>query len=171
MAFVDVGQLRETNAKRCAQILSNKLGCGQKVFCVDVCKTILWGNSCVEQIIDCMENPLGSNEKCMFTIYYNSISLTDVNRNQTDFYHLYIDKRNSVANTDEFVDILNGGSLMEAKQHLGSFLALAEAAALPGGGGKTTCGNCGAVQHSSDVGMMLVINEPRWSDCAGCELK
>jgi len=37
-----------------------------------------------------------------------------------------IDKRNSVANTKELVDMINGDSLIEAKHHLGKVLALVE---------------------------------------------
>ena len=74
-----------------------------------------------------------------------------------------------MANTKELIDMMNVDSLTEAKQHLEKVLALVEAAPLPGR--EIRCHDCGAGQRSSDAEMVLLMFEPRWSNCAGCVLK
>ena len=88
-------------------------------------------------------------------------------------HRLFIDKRNSVANTEELINMImiNGDSLIEAKQHLGKVLALVEAAELPGSERDVECGNCYAAQSWNDERMVFIMNVPDWSDCAGCVLK
>ena len=78
-----------------------------------------------------------------------------------------------MANTKELIAMINGDSLLEAKQHLGKLLA----AALPDGGRDPDimCCNCGAWQRmnwgSGEKRTQLLMFEPRWSNCADCELK
>ena len=100
------------------------------------------------------------------------------------------DNRNSVANTKELIDMINVDSLMKAKQHLGSLLAVVEAAELAGFGSSRVgsgnyeyccnnkcishsikCANCAALQQSNDERLIIVISEPSWSNCVGCALK
>ena len=167
LAFVDVESFGTMNTKRCARILSSKLERGQKIYCVDYnLQSISWKNNCIAQIIVRMDNFL------KFTIYYKSYLVKFYPLNDTGRRHgLCIGKRNSVANTKEFVDLIDGDSIVETKQHLTSVLALVEAAELQGGGRSIMCGNCYSYQVSSDERLVLGINEPDWFNCAGCELK
>ena len=96
-----------------------------------------------------------------FTIFHQSELLTGTNR----YHNLDIYKRNSVANTEELLDMISGDSLIEAKQ------LLETVSAFPGGGRDIECDNCGAKEFSSDERIELFIDEPDWSNCAGCELK
>ena len=84
-------------------------------------------------------------------------------------------QRNSVANTKELIGMINEDRFTEVKQHLGSVLPLMKAAELPGGGRSISCGNCGACQYSTNNDLLCHIGfkmqEPAWSNCAGCELK
>ena len=84
-----------------------------------------------------------------------------------------MNKINSLANTEELIDMISEDRYTEAKQHLGSVLPLVEAAALPGGGRQIECGNCRAYEHSTTDERFIEfqIDEPDWSNCAGCELK
>ena len=107
------------------------------------------------------------NNPFKIAIFYGSFPLNDAARS----HRLSIDKRNSVANTKELIDLINGDSLIEAKQHLMKVLDIVEAAELPGGGRDIECDNCDAEQYSIDERMFLEIDEPAWSNCAGCELK
>ena len=161
LAFVDVQRLEEKNARRCARILSRKMKRGQKVYYIDFRKTISWVNSCAVQI-EWMDNP------SKFTIYYKSFLFMD---NTVRGHRLFTDKRNGVANVKELIDMINGESLIEAKQHLGSVLSLVEAAELSRRGRDIRCDDCGSEQYSMDGRMLLFIDEPTWSDCDGCEFK
>ena len=162
LKFVDVEPLGETNAKLCAQILSRKLGRGQRVYCVEHLKTIHWENSCADQLMNCRDNPFE------FTIYYRSELLNDTVRS----YSIFIDTINSVANTKQFIDMINGDSLLEAKQHLKNVLAVVEAEAkLPGPKLNIVCGDCKAMQFWSYERISLLVDEPDWSNCVGCLLK
>ena len=109
------------------------------------------------------------NNHIRFTIFYSFIK-TD----RTRYHTLSIDKRNIVAKTKELTDMaamINGDSVIEAKQHLGSVLAVAVAAELPGGWRDIRCRHCGAEQSLRDKEMVFVIIEPAWSNCAGCVMK
>ena len=86
-------------------------------------------------------------------------------------HRLFIDKRYIVAVTTKLIAMIIGDSLIEAKQHLRSVLALVEATEFPGGGRDIMCGTCGASQRSTEDALLLMMNEPAWSNCAGCELK
>ena len=162
LALVDVEKFEEENAKRCARILSSKL-CSKKVYCIEYLKTIDWENSCAGQI---GKNPF------KFTIFHISFPY---NNDTARSHFLRIDKRNSAANTKELINMISGDSLIEVKQHLRKVLTLVEATELPGGGRDITCGYCGAEQRSiiyeGGEYMFFKTFEPRWSNCAGCELK
>ena len=84
-----------------------------------------------------------------------------------------MNKINSVANTNELIDMTSEDRFTEAKQLLGSVLPLVEAAALPGGKRCIKCGNCDAWECSTEDGRFIEfeMDEPAWSNCAGCELK
>ena len=197
LAFVDVSNFdvcerkSEQHAKRCAQILSSKLERGQKVYFIEFCKKMRFGKSCAMQILDFMHSPF------KFTITHRSFKLFDAVRD----HRVSIDERNSVENTKELIDMINGDSLTEVKQHLEKVLALVEAAALSVGERDITCPNCrgaskvvqqsNASQHCNDVNddqmmndgvrkmriglkvnrITISMDEPRWSNCAGCALK
>ena len=197
LAFVDVRNLdvcsrkSEQRAKRCAKILSRKLERGQKVYFIAFYKTIRFGNSCAMQILDFMHSPF------QFTITHRSFQLYATVRD----HRVSIDERNSVGNIKELIDMINGDSLTEVKQHLEKVLALVEAAALSVGERDITCPNCrgaskvvqqsNASQHCNDVNddqmmndgvrkmriglkvnrITISMDEPRWSNCAGCALK
>ena len=68
LLFVDVEPLGVNNAKECAQILSNKLKRGQKVHCMDFCRTINRRNSCPMQIYICIENYFKFTIICIYFI-------------------------------------------------------------------------------------------------------
>ena len=173
LVIVHVERLGIKYAGRCAQILSNKLEHGQKVYFVDFCKTLsnaeklyTYANTFVQQIINCMKN------SARLTIYYRSVPLLisfREGRRRCNF--LSIDKRNSVNSTKELIAMINADSLPEAKQHLEKVLALVEVAALPGGGRRIKCRDCYAMQHSNDERLFFWIDEPLWSTCTGCALK
>ena len=77
-----------------------------------------------------------------------------------------------MAKMKELVDLIDGDSIIETKQHLTSFLALVEASALSYiVSDFMHCGNCNAHQFWSDKGLTLYLDEPDWFNCAGCELK
>ena len=61
------------------------------------------------------------NNPFMLTIFYRSFPNDDDTVRE---HNLQIDKRNIVANTKELIDMINGDSLIGAKQHLGKVLAL-----------------------------------------------
>ena len=162
LAFVDVKRHGSEFAKHCALIISNKLKHGQKVYCFDYLnKEISGACSCGGQI--------GKYVRYKCTIFYQSF-LCDAYDDAYRFHMISIDRRNSVANTEELIDMINGDSLKEAKQQLGKVLPLVEAAALPDGGRAILCRNCIASQFSSDERLELRVNSS-WYDCAGCELK
>ena len=157
LVFVDVEPLGAKNAKRCARILLRKLERGQKVYCISYFKIESLRNSIAGQI---------KNKNLKFTISYNITSFNDATR----LHNLSIEKRNSVANTKELIDMINEDSLIEAKQHLGKVLALVEAAELPGVERSISCDNCNAFQQSYCERMLFMIREPTCSDCDGCAL-
>ena len=173
LVIVHVERLGIKYAGRCAQILSNKLEHGQKVYFVDFCKTLsnaeklyTYANTFVQQIINCMKN------FARLTIYYRSVPLLisfREGRRRCNF--LSIDKRNSVNSTKELIAMINADSLPEAKQHLEKVLALVEVAALPGGGRRIECRDCYTMQHSNDERLFFWLDEPLWSNCTGCALK
>ena len=119
IVFVDLVRLEAElfknrhDTKRCAQILSSKLERGQKVYCIGYLKKSHRLTSCADQITNLMVNHL------KFTIFYSSSVATNIDRDHT----LFIDEINSVANTKELIDMINGYSLREAKQHLGNVSA------------------------------------------------
>ena len=164
LAFVDVEWLEEKHGERCARILTNKLERGQNVYCLGFCTTMWPECSCMAQIRFFMEDPFKN-----FTIRYQSDLTISISPDRS--HYLCIDKRNSVANAKEMFDMINGDSLLDEKQHMGKFVAVVEAAALPGGWKDIKCWDCFAEQASLDLEMELVIYEPRWSNCVGCELK
>ena len=158
LAFVDVKRIEKNYAKRCAQILKSKLIRGRKVYIIDFTKTLEFGNKCADQIMVSI--------KGNFTILY-SFTSNDLTRN----HYILMDKRNSVANTKEIIDMINEDRFAEAKQHLKSVLALVEAAELVGRGRDIRCVNCGVWEDSTGGVIEFKIDEPAWSNCAGCELK
>ena len=159
LAFIDVELFGMKYAEYCSRIIMRKLE-SQKVYCIEFCKTDQSDYSCTQQIRDFMLNG--------FTILYTSYQLTDTSR----IHYTTPRKRNSVANTKEVIAMINEDSLIKVKQHLGTVLALLEAAELPGYGRIITCGNCSAGEDSTgELMMSLWMSEPDWSNCAGCLLK
>ena len=123
--------------------------------------------------IDNFGKRINSYSKLTFTINYQAYLRTD--RRMEGFYHCYIDKRNSLENTNELIRMTNVDSLSEAKQYLRNILRLVEAAELPGGGRAVNCENCFSWQRpitKKGTSMMgFSINEPGWSDCDGCVIR
>ena len=137
-----------------------------------------------------------------FTIYYesypsassdtsdasdNSSDTSDTSSDKSDTssdtsdtvrdHRLLIIKRYCEGNTKELIAMINGDSLLEAKQVLRKLLPLVEAGAYPGGGRnvqfpRTTvrvdidisCRNCdaGMVSYLRDEEMKINIREPDW---------
>ena len=163
LAIVDVEPLDKENSKRCARILSDKLKSGQRVYIMEDTKAVIVELELAYNFARCIRNCM----KIPFTAFYNSESLSDIIRE----YYLFVDKRNSVANIEEMIDMLDEERFIEAKQHLGSVLSLVDAAELSGGGRDIHCDNCGAWKRSTFAGIMFCMEYPDWTDCTGCELK
>ena len=158
LTFADLRAFKNNYAEQCAQILSKKLERGEKVFCVDF--SLQPQHTHGFEIKQCMNND--------FTIYYRSY-LFEGNRNN----FLTLQKKNSVANTETLIGMINKDRFIGEKQHLVRVLPLLKAAALPGGGRNIECDNCGARQDSFDngFGILLWMKEPALSNCDGCLLK
>ena len=174
LAFVDFEILDERTVKRCAQILSSKLKRGQRVYCIEFRKTIsqdvCWDSCAGSRLIHAFMSEQTDNT-VMFTILYRSYLYND-NTGRSHRLLIKRNTRNSVANTKELIDMINGDSLMEAKQYLGSMLTLIEAAEGNEAESDTMCGNCGSgLILTDDERIILVLEEPSWSNCVGCELK
>ena len=177
LAFVNVKRFGAIHAKRCAQILSNKLTRGQKVYCIEHLKTS-WGslNSCGVQIYECLEQVYKFNNS-NFTIFYQSSQFPTLLFPTTRGHNVFIDQRDSVANTKventtELINLITGDSLIEEKQHLVNVLALVENSGSPGRQRNILCGKCSAHQNLNDAGLLLVIIDQFWYNCGdGCELK
>ena len=150
LAFVDI-ELGEMHAKQCARILSNKFLRGHKVYCI-----AFNSNRCGVQI----KNHLSENN-FRFNIFSNFLVLFDINGiKEAKSHNIAIEKRNSVANTKDLINMINGDSLREAKQHLEKVLALVEAEDFQGGVWNIRCDHCSVVKTNPSKELMVFdINE------------
>ena len=85
-------------------------------------------------------------------------------------HRLDILKTNSGAKTETMIAMINEDRFVAAKQYLMSVLPLVKAVELPGGGREIYCDNCRAMELSLGDLILLEVNEPAWSNCAGCAL-
>ena len=100
-----------------------------------------------------------------FTIYYDS-EITDGN----EAYYLKLENINIGANTEALIAMINEDRFIDTKQYLVNVLPLVKAVELRGGG-INQCDNCGADEMSSGDRIRLEMDEPAWSNCAGCTMK
>jgi len=138
LAFVDVESLGNWNAKDCAEIISQKMRRGQKVYCVDFCKSIQWRLSYARDI--------KRNTEELFTVGYDShlcggsvymrggtvrrhwLEFNDKTNSASNINALIDetnDKTNNVSNINALIDMINEDSLiLEVKQYLERLLLL-----------------------------------------------
>ena len=170
LMFVDVKfPEKKYLAVQGAETLSRKLERGEKVFCIELVHLQTpkknHGLEIQHRIID------------GFTIYYTSYP-----RNELREHSLRLQKKNSGANTETLIGMINEDRFMEAKQHLGKLLPMVKAAELSGRGSFISCPNCDAHKEINLQVMYLqkmylqdeiylLMFEPAWSNCAGCRVE
>ena len=84
-------------------------------------------------------------------------------------HELQLSKPNSGANTEALIAMINGDRFGAAKQYLVNVLPLVKAAQL--GGRNNYCDNCYAWEYSLGDTIWFRMDEPAWSNCAGCAVK
>ena len=160
LGFVDIEQFGAKNAERCARILSSKLKRGQKVYFIEIIVDLEFGSNCAAQIKHCMDNT--------FTVLYTYNYLMEISKQHS----LFIDKRNSLADTKELIGMINDEDpIIEARDHLEDIVPLLEAAELSGGMREIVCRNCLGSQEVTDDELMITVYQPDWFYCRSCKLK
>ena len=166
LVFVDVRAFGRRDAEQCAQVLSKKLERGQKVFCIDFFTLIPGYAYTINQM---------HSHQCMkdsFTIYYKFTPCILYGLSTGYTHDLKIQNKNGLVNTTKtFISMINGDRFARAKQHLVRVLKIVKATELSGGGERIMCENCFARHYSYSAEIHLYMEEPTWSNCAGCRLK
>ena len=188
LIFVDVKEYGNDYAELCAQTLSRKMKRGEKVFLME---TKSYDDDPESKIDECLKN------KCIFFSITGENSQHRTQELDSELYYfLKIPKTISGVNIETMIAMMNEDRFAAAKQLLVSVLPLVKAAELRGGGRNIGCNNCYALEGSlddgsdsddseddalddgsdsddseDDDGMMLLVNEPAWSNCVGCIVK
>ena len=149
-------------AGRCAETLSRKLQRGEKVFLMDVCETISHDDTHAFDISS--HSFVRYNDK---HVYLSTSNPNSQNRTHS----LWLPKANSGTDTETLIAMINEDRFVAAKQYLVSVLPMVKAAELSGGGRSIFCDNCGAMEKSDGDIIEIEVDEPDWSNCAGCAVK
>ena len=169
LTFVDVKEYRNDYAERCAQTLSKKLKRGEKVFLMDFNEKLI--HFLIGNHADDVKHYLAVNH---YILRSKQLSCYKYDRDCQDRRRgiIHIPKTNGSRNTETMISMINGDRFLAPKQCLVNALPLVKAAELRGGWRNNMCGNCWSQEGSvgSDR-LRLQIEEPAWSNCAGCELK
>ena len=123
LAFVDVWPLEGWSAKRCAQIFSDKLKRGQKVYFIEYVETTELAYGCADQIFHLMENDFKHNISLILRTFSSNIPPNLIINNRR-INRLVFGKGNSVKNIKDLMGMMNADILTEAKRNLEGGYAL-----------------------------------------------
>ena len=156
LVFLDIKSFGDIFEKQFADILSKKLKSGKKIFCINFCKALSIDDRPAYQIV----KKMGYDN---FTVY--SSKLLD----KTRAHHLTLEKINSQSNTESLIALINEDRFLEERQYLVNVLPHVKAVELRNG--EIECENCGAFEYLIGSQIQLWMQEPAWSNCAGCACK
>ena len=165
LTFVDVKEFGNRYAKKCAQTLERKLLRGEKVFVVNFCVSISSLHSHAWEI----SNRHWKTEITIFLAMDWELYL------QNGTHDVQFQKiSNMRANFDTMIAMISQDRFAETKQYLARLLPVVTNALSRDGRRWVECGSCGSIGGDSMFDFNLIcflMEEPAWSNCAGCALK
>ena len=166
LTLVDVKRYENDYAEQCAQTLSRKLKRGEKVFIMDATKTT--SSYSDTHGYDTHGCEIYTNR----TFSMQDGSVFFVTSNQNSHYKTLLSgwKKNSGAITEKMIAMINGDRFVAEKKLLESVLPLVKAAELIEDD-FFHCPNCDTALRSFVDVISISMDEPFWSNCAGCALK